>query len=81
MLNPFQVSEVGFSMLHVGHAHCCKKGFQTQIKNRMANSVDPDETAHFEPSHLDLHCLHRHLFWSVRLTGLVKMIYPAGGGI
>ena len=26
------------------------------------NSVDPDETAHYEPSHLDLHCLHRYLF-------------------
>ena len=24
----------------------------------MANSIDPDETAHYEPSHLDLHCLH-----------------------
>ena len=24
---------------------------------RFANSVDPDETAHNEPSHLDLHCL------------------------
>ena len=23
----------------------------------MSNSVDPDETAHFEPSHLDLRCL------------------------
>ena len=23
----------------------------------MANSIDPDETAHFEPSHLDLLCL------------------------
>ena len=23
----------------------------------MANSVDPDETAHNEPSHQDLHCL------------------------
>ena len=23
----------------------------------MANSVDPDETARYEPSHLDLHCL------------------------
>ena len=27
----------------------------------MANSVDPDETAHCEPSHLDLHCLHKGL--------------------
>ena len=26
-----------------------------------ANSVDPDETAHNEPSHLDQHCLP---FWS-----------------
>ena len=26
----------------------------------VANSVDPDEMAHYEPSHLDLHCL---LFW------------------
>ena len=23
----------------------------------MSNSVDPDETAHYEPSHLDLCCL------------------------
>ena len=36
-------------------------GFQSKIKNRMANRVpvDPDETAHCEPSHLDLHFLHR----------------------
>ena len=33
----------------------------------MANSVDPDETAHYEPSHLDLHCLHRYWFWSAGL--------------
>ena len=25
----------------------------------MSNSVDPDETAHNEPSHLDLHCLQK----------------------
>ena len=25
----------------------------------MSNSVDPDETAHDEPSHLDLHCLQK----------------------
>ena len=28
-----------------------------QNKYQIANSVDPDETAHYEPSHLDLHCL------------------------
>ena len=24
--------------------------------------VDPDETASYEASHLDLHCLHKYLF-------------------
>ena len=47
-----------------------KKRFNTKIKYRIANSVDPDETARYEPSHLDLHCLHRHLFWSAGLKGL-----------
>ena len=27
----------------------------------MSNSVDPDETAHNEPSHLDLRCLQKHI--------------------
>ena len=30
----------------------------------MANIVDPDETARYESSHLDLHYLHRCWFWS-----------------
>ena len=34
----------------------------------MANSVDPDETARYEPSYQDLHCLHRYLRWSARLN-------------
>ena len=25
----------------------------------MSNSVDPDETAHYKPSHLDLRCLQK----------------------
>ena len=37
----------------------------------MANSVDPDEMAHYEPSHLDLHCLQRQLIWSAGLEGLI----------
>ena len=36
----------------------------------MANIVDPDETARYEPSHLDLHCLQRYVFWS---TGLKEL--------
>ena len=30
----------------------------------MANSVDPDEMACYELSHLDLHCLQSYMFWS-----------------
>ena len=40
-----------------------------QNKNGMADSVDPDETAHYKPSHLDLHCLHRYLFRSAGVKG------------
>ena len=28
------------------------------LNNNLSNSENPDETAHKEPSHLDLHCLH-----------------------
>ena len=37
---------------------------------RIANSVDQNEMAHYEPSHLDLHCLLRFLFWSAGLESL-----------
>ena len=36
----------------------------------MANSVDPDETAFYGPSYLDLHCLHKHLRCSTGFKGL-----------
>ena len=36
----------------------------------MANSEDPDEMAHNEPSFPELHCLHRYLVWSTGLKGL-----------
>ena len=39
----------------------------------MANSVDPDETACYELSHLDLHCLRKYLCWSTGLKGLNKV--------
>ena len=42
---------------------------QAKVKNRMANSVAPDEMFHSEPSHLDLQCLRRYLFRSARLKG------------
>ena len=28
----------------------------------LANNVDPDEVAHDEPPHLDLHCVPSHVF-------------------
>ena len=40
------------------------------ISNKIASSVDPDEMAHDEPSHLDLHCLHRCLYQSTGFKGL-----------
>ena len=43
------------------------------MNNKMANSVDHGETT--EPSPLDLHCLHRYLYWS---TGLKRLnsVFP-----
>ena len=37
-------------------------GFSLESKNRMANGVDPDEMAHYEPSHPGLHCWQRYLY-------------------
>ena len=56
------ISESGHSLLQIG--------FQSKINNRMVNSVDPDEMAPYEPSHLDLHCLQRYLYWSAGMEGL-----------
>ena len=39
----------------------------------MANSIDPDETARYEPSHLDLHCLQKYQIWSTELKGLSNL--------
>ena len=56
-----------------GHVHCLKSACQSKFKNRMANSVDLDETAHNEPSHLDLQCLQKCVFWFTRLKGLKQV--------
>ena len=45
------------SIVAFGYVHYCKSVCQSKLKNRMANSVDPDETARHEPFYLDLHCL------------------------
>ena len=45
-----------------GQNHCSKWRVSVKDQNRTANSVDPNEMAHDEPSHLDLHCLHRYMY-------------------
>ena len=45
----------------------------------MTNSVDPDEVAHNEPPHQDLHCLLVQLFSSMALKVLIKKFeFPLG---
>ena len=61
------------SILEFGHIHLCKLGFQSEINNGKANSADPDETAHNEPSHLDLHYLHRFAVWST-INNILRII-------
>ena len=38
----------------------------------MSNSVDPDETAHYEPSHLDLCCLQKPIIITCGSEGVKK---------
>ena len=38
----------------------------------MANSVNPDEMAIYESSHLDIYCLQKYRFWSKGLKSLKK---------
>ena len=45
-------------------------GFQSNINNSIANNEDPNETAHHELSHLDLHCLQRYLYWYIGMKRL-----------
>ena len=55
-----------FPQLNLDMIPDVNRGFNMKYKkkNRIANKIDPDEKALYEPSHLDLHCLYRYLFWS-----------------
>ena len=48
-----------------GHAHHCNKGIRQEWQTVLIQI-----RWLYEPSHLDLHCLQRYLFWSGRLKGL-----------
>ena len=60
------------SIFELGHVHSLLTGVKPMIINKMASSVSPDEMAQYEPSHLNLHCLHRYLYQSTRLNGLLR---------
>ena len=62
------VSEVDFSIFEFRPNHYTKWESQSKIRTRVSNSVDPDEMAHYEPSHQDLHCLQS--IWSSGLKRL-----------
>ena len=47
----------------------------------MANSVDPDKTALYEPSHLNLHCLQRYMYKSAGMKGLTLKLLNEIEGI
>ena len=52
--------------------HYSKTEDLVKLINRMANSEDLDETAHYELSHPDLHCLHSYLYRSTVLKRLTN---------
>ena len=62
------------SVFEFGQKHCSKEGSQSK-HNKMANNVDPDETAHNEPSHLDRHCSQKYMYllWSTGLEGFTSL--------
>ena len=42
----------------------------------LANTVDPDETAHNEPSHLDLQLLHSsHSFFNIHVMQFILKVF------
>ena len=40
------------------------------MKDKMSNSVDPDETAHYEPVHLNLRCLQKPIIIACGSEGI-----------
>ena len=69
------IYEMDFPVTECGLVHCCQIGISVKSQHRIANSVDPDETAHDEPSHQALHRLHIYLFWSLGLKRWRELIF------
>ena len=72
LLTPSPIFWHGFLHLWIWTHPLLQIGFWAQNNKRMADSADPDETTRYEPSHLDLHCLQRYLYWSAALKGLTS---------
>ena len=51
-----------------------ERSFYLKLKDWMSNSVDLDEMAHFEPSHLDLCCLQKPLLSPVAVKEWTKLL-------
>ena len=64
------------SISNLDTSNAANRDIHQKINNRMANNVEPDEMAHYEPSYLDLHCLQRYLFWSTGLKRLIQINLP-----
>ena len=45
--------------LNLDMSFAVNRYFRLNSKHRLVNSIDPDETARYEPSHHDIFCLHR----------------------
>ena len=39
----------------------------------MSNSIDPDETAHYEPSHMDLCCSQKPIIMPIAVKELMQI--------
>ena len=70
---------MGCSISQFGHIYCCKYGFQSKVNSRIANSVDPDETARHKQSHLGVHCLQRYCGNNINTFWLKKVFYLSFG--
>ena len=61
-----------FCLWYSGHINHCRWRVYLKIQNQMANSVNPDVTARYEPSHLVLHCLQWYMFWFVGVNYMIR---------
>ena len=47
-----------------------ERNLYVKLEDCISNSIDPDETAHYEPSHLDLHCLQKPMLLPIAVKVL-----------